>query len=261
MLCCNEHLECMTPATVQPYHPLRFHVLLLLRVYIFLPSGISECDSSYCVFLRYDLSSLSLRCLFGLRNLTPLQIVSDAIVSCSDTPHALPETGTFISIGRWILRLHLAHYCLMGRYPTLLHRFFKLRLDRKQHSRLADPPPTTHHLVGKLIFIQAAATLMQSLAHWYVSYRPPKRTAQLPPGNDESESQVETVTTPSSPTVPLCGICRMPRVESAASSTCGHVFCWKCLYEWVSTNRPECPLCRSPCRPQDIVAIYNYAPS
>ena len=55
-----------------------------------------------------------------------------------------------------------------------------------------------------------------------------------------------------------CGICLNERVHPAASSLCGHVFCWNCILHWVSNVRAECPLCRAKTRPQDIVALYNY---
>jgi peroxin-10 len=50
----------------------------------------------------------------------------------------------------------------------------------------------------------------------------------------------------------------MDRHHPAAPSSCGHVFCWNCLMQWVSTVRPQCPLCRAPCRPQDVLPLYNY---
>ena len=55
-----------------------------------------------------------------------------------------------------------------------------------------------------------------------------------------------------------CGICLQKRDSPAAPTSCGHVFCWGCIQHWVSTVRPECPLCRAPARPQDILPLYNY---
>jgi hypothetical protein len=55
-----------------------------------------------------------------------------------------------------------------------------------------------------------------------------------------------------------CGICLNERVHPAASSVCGHVFCWDCILHWVSNIRSECPLCRAQTRPQDILPLYNY---
>lgn len=55
-----------------------------------------------------------------------------------------------------------------------------------------------------------------------------------------------------------CGICLNERVNPAAPSVCGHVFCWHCILHWVSNIRAECPLCRAQTRPQDIMPLYNY---
>jgi len=183
-----------------------------------------------------------------------LQIMSEAISSSFDNPHALPNTSALLSIGQWILRLHLAHYCLTGRHPTLWHELLRLNVKRETPSRISDPPPTTHSLVGRLIFIQAGATLTQTLARRFASYVASRRMQEQ--SQDEEDSSSAVVSSLSSSQ--HCGICRMPRTNSAAPSSCGHVFCWKCLYQWVSTVRPECPLCRSACRPQDVLALHNY---
>ncbi|KAL7477594.1 hypothetical protein ACHAW6_003396 [Cyclotella cf. meneghiniana] len=61
-----------------------------------------------------------------------------------------------------------------------------------------------------------------------------------------------------SPSIHPCGICLNERVHPAASSVCGHVFCWDCILHWVSNIRSECPLCRAQTRPQDILPLYNY---
>ena len=59
-------------------------------------------------------------------------------------------------------------------------------------------------------------------------------------------------------TTMLCTICRLERKNPAAPSACGHVCCWNCLIQWVSTVRPECPICRAPCSPKDVLPLHNY---
>ena len=58
--------------------------------------------------------------------------------------------------------------------------------------------------------------------------------------------------------VSTCGVCMNVRESpSGAAPRCGHVFCWKCIIQW-TMNVTECPLCRTVCRPQDVIAVYNF---
>lgn len=190
----------------------------------------------------------------------PPQIMSVAISSTADNPHSLPDTTALLSTGRWIMRLHLAHYCITGKFPTFWHRLLHVKMERTQSSRVADPPPTTHQLVGRLILIQAVAALTQTMARGFASYLASKRIqGETQHASGEGDSVIdEDAAIINVSEKEHFGICHLPRSHSAVPSSCGHVFCWKCLYQWVSTVRPECPLCRSACRPQDILALHNY---
>jgi peroxin-10 len=59
----------------------------------------------------------------------------------------------------------------------------------------------------------------------------------------------------------LCTICRTERKHSAAPVSCGHICCWNCLNQWVINVRPECPLCRAPCKRQEIILLHQYEPA
>jgi hypothetical protein len=43
--------------------------------------------------------------------------------------------------------------------------------------------------------------------------------------------------------------------------SCGHICCWNCLNQWVINVRPECPLCRAPCKRQEIILLHQYEPA
>jgi len=56
-----------------------------------------------------------------------------------------------------------------------------------------------------------------------------------------------------------CGICFSTcETPAGAATRCGHVFCWTCIINWTVNVRPECPLCRAKCAPQEVSALYNW---
>lgn len=206
------------------------------------------------------------------------KILASAVLAPFDGPHALPsdtipnnQQANIRHAGRWLAKLQLAHFCITGMYPTWMHRFTSHALvpedaaASKLHHR-----PASARLVGLLLGAQAVAAFVQAsssaLSHWLVKY------------HDEQQKQsLSLLSEPATPAVvfesntaaehnhsgrrSVCSICKMERTHPAAPEACGHVFGWKCLMHWVSATRPECPLCRAPCRPQDIVALHSYDPT
>jgi Ring finger domain len=78
----------------------------------------------------------------------------------SSTMSSHPQRVQALSIGAWIVRLHLAFYCLGGGrhlYPSWLHRLFRLSFVQSRDA-LAHRPNGTPTLVGMLIVAQAIGT-------------------------------------------------------------------------------------------------------
>jgi peroxin-10 len=213
-----------------------------------------------------------------------VQVLASATLSPFEGPHTLPadtqqqqqrhnqpEIAAIQQAGRWLAKLQLAHFCWTGLYPTWVHRFAGHSLEPIAESRLYHQP-TTAKLVAFLLGTQLVVTVIQATSsvasQWLV--RREQTTGRLfSPSTSPQQSAVvfqtavesdNVVTGNAGNTGSICSICKMERKNPAAPTSCGHVFCWRCLSQWVSGIRPECPLCRAACRPQDIVALHNYSP-
>ncbi len=53
-----------------------------------------------------------------------------------------------------------------------------------------------------------------------------------------------------------CLICLSEPVN-AVTIPCGHIFCWKCLREWInSRDKIECPICRNGFEKKNIIKLF-----
>eukprot|EP01006_Ploeotia_vitrea_P021869 TRINITY_DN54282_c0_g1_i1.p2 TRINITY_DN54282_c0_g1~~TRINITY_DN54282_c0_g1_i1.p2 ORF type:complete len:179 (-),score=34.21 TRINITY_DN54282_c0_g1_i1:1399-1911(-) len=52
-----------------------------------------------------------------------------------------------------------------------------------------------------------------------------------------------------------CNICFDPAKEPVVT-VCGHLFCWKCLFEWIE-KKEECPVCKAGCDKTKIIPMYG----
>jgi hypothetical protein len=187
-----------------------------------------------------------------------------------------------LTVGSWIARLHLAFYCLGGRYASCFHRLFRLAFARGRggSDRLVHRPTNSASAAGLLIVAQALGASVPVVARSAFRYLDSKGYLTLAGRShlpySTSSSCIEFVAK-SSPAYPssstaaasssssssrICMICRQPR-KHPGCPPCGHVFCWPCLQRWLvyqsETGKGQsCPYCRTPCRPQDVVALHRY---
>ena len=192
---------------------------------------------------------------------------SDANVSeySSGNPRSLGRLG---GLFKWLIRLNLALFYVNGKYPSILHRLTGLRISEHQNVKV-NAGNVEYNAIGLMVIGQSLAKLVQALAEISLNqfYARKKRVLETQnalswtnhldaavPSIEQSQNVITAFSDIN------CGICMHPRKHSAAPVSCGHVFCWHCLHNWVATVRAECPLCRAPSRQQEIIALQNYSP-
>lgn len=178
-------------------------------------------------------------------------------------PHTIPgqpNTRTEMTpyaLAVLLLQLHLAWFCLNGKFPTWMHRLTNSSYRQEQTNRTLINRPVTMRLVAILIFAQALGKSFLSFARpciWWWVRRLDVRRRYRNPKIDFGFA------TDFNPDTAKCALCQQIRKYPACPIQCGHVACWKCLHHWVRTRRPECPICRTICQPEDILPLYNYHP-
>lgn len=180
-------------------------------------------------------------------------------------PHDLPA-HQFVSSATWCLKLYAAYYCLVavdgGRFfPSLGHYLLQHEVDVKTNNqqRLVNRPQS-HRLVALLILSHGVGVASQKVLTLLMSWLV-KRTSTTSSRNNTIRIVGSTTSSieqqPPLSSSGICAICQQPRKHPACMVQCGHVFCWSCLQKWIAF-RAECPVCRKPSRPQDVLALYNY---
>ncbi|GFH60058.1 hypothetical protein CTEN210_16534 [Chaetoceros tenuissimus] len=170
------------------------------------------------------------------------------------------------SMFKWLIHLNLALFYVNGKYPSILHRVLGLRIDgrndkTKLKAELADYSP-----IGLMIIIQTLGKLTQALTEIIVKSYYQSLHSKLTDKNNERNqliqkkvpSHVDEMQSISTVDGDICGICMTERNHPAASVKCGHVLCWDCLHHWIATVRQECPICRTSCTHQQVIALNNY---
>jgi hypothetical protein len=192
------------------------------------------------------------------------QWLSSALSVPLEGPHTVPEenggqSSQSRSIASWLLRLHLALYCMNGRYASWQHRILGSSFEVSEENRLVNRP-TTYRIVGLMILAQAMGTTLRAVSHLMVhslvNSMESSGPAAITPSIDFGKTSTEFLGEASA----MCGICHQVRRHPACPVGCGHVFCWTCLQQWVTTVRPECPICRTNCPSREILPLYNYYP-
>lgn len=183
-----------------------------------------------------------------------------------------------------IRNVHLALFYYTGVYYTLTHRIAGVQylLQTTPNQR-----PMTYRVLGFLLMVRLTIEAVYSLTEWYRRTRPPSPAAPVVTSPQNSvedaapglsgtqqeeefaheeekvfaaqvkaqESMLYENGVDNRPTG-QCALCYDDRTHTTAAA-CGHLFCWWCVAKAVRV-KPECPLCRAPCQPQELLRLHQF---
>ena len=160
--------------------------------------------------------------------------------------------------------LHLCLFFLWGKYYEICRRLLRIRykyVEKSSEGSVYTRPGRlimAQILISLLLFLyricksllKARSDFLASLHKWKSAQRYTLENPQQP-----TPAAMPTTTDTQNDSSAECSLCYGQR-ENTTSTVCGHLFCWQCVQTSVKI-KPECPQCREPCLPQQLVLIYN----
>ena len=182
--------------------------------------------------------------------------------------------------------LSLAAFYFTGAYYHLSTRFLGLRYVSTRNSN-QQSEDTSYEVLGVLLLLQMVAygwNHLKTTMRLVSAHRTPATANQHSASADAEDGPPEHSSAGQSQRSPLetimltsfqrprctladpmslkwiqgkqqrkCTLC-LEESKDPSVTTCGHVFCWNCINEWIA-EKPECPLCRQSIQAQHVLPL------
>lgn len=149
-------------------------------------------------------------------------------------------------------QLQLAFFYLFGMYKLVSKRFVGIRYLKVTY-QMEQKLPNPYKLLGWLVLIQLAIKYFKRIWRKFNKSSTTSRTA--PTSSDQIVTPVKATAAVTSETL-RCSLC-LENCTGPTTPPCGHLFCWKCILDWVN-DKMQCPVCRSPVKPRQLIALQSF---
>lgn len=160
----------------------------------------------------------------------------------------------------YIKALHRSLFYINGGKYHISKQLTGINYVLIRHWLNADYSVNGYKILGVLTLLQIALALGTSarkfLRHWSqndkLQYKTfDDETMKLPQDQIKNVRQCSVVSDGVK-----CALCLESR-QNASTTTCGHVFCWKCIMDWLD-KKEDCPICREKLTKSSVVFLKNF---
>ncbi|XP_047102689.1 peroxisome biogenesis factor 10-like [Schistocerca piceifrons] len=140
-------------------------------------------------------------------------------------------------------KIHTTLFYLNGTYLALSKRLTGIRYVLHHHW-IKDHSTDT---VFKAVLISSVTYLLLALYHGY---------RKLLHEFSHSVEKTQYSTNIQRIKGHTCSLC-LEELASPSATTCGHVFCWSCILEWLKSQE-QCPVCKDGVTPNKVIMLQNF---
>lgn len=154
----------------------------------------------------------------------------------------------------YIKAMHRSFFYINGKSYQLSKRLLGINYVRVRYWLDADYSTSGYRTLGLITMLQLVLVFVTTLKQQWRLMTPAaqKVTTKFVRSGEAWRQPLHHHAKQQSAKCVLC----LEAMENASATTCGHLFCWSCIFDWMD-QKEECPVCREPIKKSRVVLLKN----